>query len=271
MSKAFPFFHQPMKRFQFLHWPLSIFEIPAELRKKDVFPLKKKCVMSIRYPFRLLRYWWAACAILDENKRPGRPPIVVDLGCERGLLKRFVPAHDQTRWLGLDWNIDHPLLIKANYDKIYACDFDEPLPLDDNVADIVVCLHVFEHLPRPEFTMSEIKRILRPGGILLAGSPVTPKFAAKLQEAKFKRELAAGTRKRGKHINAFWPKRWKDLVERQAMKVEFMSGSFFMRWSGSPLENYRWWVRLNQIWGAMFPSLGAELYFQARNTENKVQ
>lgn len=268
MSKEFPLPHQGMKRFQFLHWPLSILET-RELRK-DVFPLKKRG-MSVRYPFWVLRYWWAACAILDENKRLGRPPIVVDLGCGRGMLKHFVPVQDGIRWIGLDWNVNDTFLMKANYNERYACDFDKRLPLADCIADIVVCLHVFEHLPRPEFTMSEIKRILRPAGILLAGSPIQPKITAMLQEVQFRREIAAGRRKQGAHINAFWPKRWKNLVEREGMNVEFMSGSHFFRWSGFLFENYRWWVRLNQIWGALFPSLGSELYFQARNTKKKVR
>jgi len=225
--------------------------------------------MSTRYPFWTLRYWWAACAILDEHKRLGKPLIVVDLGCERGIIKRFVQDQDEIWWIGLDLNVNAPLLMKANYHERYSCDLDKRFPLDDGFADIVICLHVFEHLPRPEFTMSEIKRILCPGGILLAGSPIKPKIVAMLQEKRFRHQLVTGYRKHGKHINAFWPKRWKDLVGCQGMNLEFMTGSHFLRWRGFLFENYRWWVRLNQIWGALFPSLGMELYFQARKTKER--
>jgi len=265
MLKESSFSHQGMKRFQFLRWPLSILEAYRNLAK-DSSPLENR-IMSTRYPFWAQRYWWATCAILDEHNRLNRPLVVVDLGCERDIMKRFVPIQDGMRWIGLDRNVTNPLLIKADYQETYACGFDKRLLLADGTADIIVCLHVFEHLPRPEFTMSDIKRILRPGGILLTGSPIKPKFAAQIREAQFRRKIAQGCRKYGKHhINAFWAKRWKRLVEHQGLNVEFMSGSHFMRWTGFPLENYRWWVRLNQFWGALFPSLGMELYLRARKT-----
>jgi len=268
MLKESSFSHQGVKRFQFLRWPLSILETYRN-RAKDGSPLGNR-IMSTRYPLWAQRYWWAVCAILDEHNRFNRPLVLVDLGCERGIMKRFVPVQAEMHWIGLDRNVTNPLLIKADYQETYACDFDKRLPLADGTADIVVCLHVFEHLPRPEFTMSEIKRILRPGGILLTGSPIKPKFAAQIREAQFKRKIAHGHRRYGKHhINAFWPKRWKDLAEHQGLKIEFMSGSHLLRWTGLPLENYRWWLRLNQLWGGLFPSLGMELYLQARNTNGK--
>jgi hypothetical protein len=43
-----------------------------------------------------------------------------------------------------------------------------------------------------------------------------------------------------------------------------LTGTFLARWSGSPLENRAWWLRLNQFWGALFPSLGGEVYLSAR-------
>jgi len=43
-----------------------------------------------------------------------------------------------------------------------------------------------------------------------------------------------------------------------------MPGAFLFRWSGNPLENYKWWMRLNKLWGVLFPSWGGELYLSAR-------
>jgi SAM-dependent methyltransferase len=262
------FSHQHVRRFQSLYWPLNILETYGELTK-DGSPLKHRTI-STRYPLWALRYWWAACAILEEYNRCERSLVVVDLGCERGIVKRFVPIQDGIRWIGLDRNVSNPLLIKASYQETYAHDLDKWLCLVDDTADIVVCLHVFEHLPRPEFTMSEVKRILRLGGILLAGSPIKPKIIAKLREKQFRREIASGLRKGTNHINAFWPKRWIDLAERQGLDIEFMSGSYLLRWTGFPLENYRWWLRLNQFLDALLPSLGMEFYLQARKTKKGI-
>lgn len=44
----------------------------------------------------------------------------------------------------------------------------------ENFFDVVLLTHVIEHLPNPKKTLSEVKRILRPGGLLLI---TTPNFA----------------------------------------------------------------------------------------------
>jgi SAM-dependent methyltransferase len=220
--------------------------------------------MRTRYPVWALRYWWAACALLAHRTQAGDACTVVDLGCERGIMKRFVPFQDGISWIGLDRAVDHPWLPAAGYQELHACDFDDPLPLPDACADVVISLHVFEHLQRPEFTIRQVQRILRPGGVFLAGTPVHPKVLAKFQEQRFRREMAAGHRRPTGHRHAFWPQRWVDLARDAGLHVEFLNGSHFLRSTGFVLENCHWWIRLNQLWGALFPSLGSEIYLQAR-------
>lgn len=245
-----------------LLWPLGFFGISSLHSVKDL-PLDEK-VKSLRYPLRLFRYWWAACAIRDEAEKAGRKITVVDIGCERGLMKRLCRFDAAVKWIGLDRNLTRPSLLNTEYDKLLDCDFDQRLPLPDNIADIVVCLHVLEHLPRPEFTVSQCRRILRPGGLLLIGTPVSPKFIALLREKYFRSELAKGKRKKGKHINCFWPHRLKNMARQFGFRTELLSGAYFIRSKNSPLENFSWWIRLNQFLGALFPSLGSEACFSAR-------
>ena len=45
---------------------------------------------------------------------------------------------------------------------------------------------------------------------------------------------------------------------------ELVTGTFFLRWSGLFLENFPFWIRMNFAWGALFPSLGGEVYFLLR-------
>jgi hypothetical protein len=40
-----------------------------------------------------------------------------------------------------------------------------------------------------------------------------------------------------------------------------------MRLSGAALENSQSWAKLNLFWGGLFPSLGSEVYLQARKDE----
>lgn len=57
--------------------------------------------------------------------------------------------------------------------SLVRCDFEtEKLPLSDNSVDLVLFNEVFEHLRiNLIFTVSEVYRVLKPGGILMLSSP----------------------------------------------------------------------------------------------------
>ncbi|MBM4285652.1 MAG: class I SAM-dependent methyltransferase [Deltaproteobacteria bacterium] len=249
-------------RFAALRWPLtSLTERIADTRSDG---LMNSRAGTKRFPIRGLRYWWIRCAMMEETEGRDGEVVVADVGCSRGHIKRFIGGIPNTRWIGLDWRIDDEALRECGYDELHRCDFNAPLPLSNNSVDIVVFSHVIEHLPRPDFTMGELSRILRPGGLLLAGSPVAPSFVARVREWQLRRRLRKGRIKPGGHINSMDPDRWRKLVCARDMDVEMLTGTYFARWSGNPLENHAWWVRLNQLWGALFPAWGGEVYLAAR-------
>lgn len=271
-----------MKRFPFFQWdPQWIAD--NKLMRSDLLELRKTA-RDTRYPIRSVRYWWAVMAVKDEVTRLDGQAIIADVGAERGRMKLLSEDMPGVKWIGLDAHIDHPALATAKYDETYSCDFNKHLPLPDNSVDIAISLHVFEHLADPDTAMKEIARILKPGGIFLGGTPVTPKFASLIRERelrakairkeqRYQERVKNGTQRDARtrpfpHLNKFWPKRWQDLCEKHGLHMDFMTGSHLLRWSGNPLENYKWWLRLNQFWGGTFPALGRELYFQARKKNN---
>lgn len=249
-------------RFRLVKKPLTAITHNDEIRKPD-FPFSE-LLQQTKYPIRALRYWWMHCVIEDEVKHLDKPVTIVDVGCDTGLIKRFIPPVKNSRWIGLDIITTRKGLENAGYDEIHQCDFDEGLPLADESAEIVICSHVLEHLPRPEFTMGELARILKPGGMLLVGVPVAPRFIARIRQKQMQEQLRSGKRKPGQHIHIFWLKRLKQLAEDKGLHVEFATGTAMIRKKGSRLENYEFWVRLNQVWAALFPSLGQELCVQIR-------
>lgn len=217
-----------------------------------------------RYPFRMLRYWWVHQGILDEFRRLGRGPTIVDVGSEIGLLRSLAPHVPGARWIGLDRNIANEHVVVAGYDELHECNIEHSMPLADNSADIIVCSHVLEHLRNPEHALCEAVRILKLGGLLLVGSPVLSRPLALYYQRRYNRELEAGIRQYGEHVTAFHPKMWKQLAARLGFEVEIFAGSHILRWTGSPLENYRAWVRLNQFLATIFPAFGNEVCIQLR-------
>ena len=192
---------------------------------------------------------------------------VVDAGCERGWLRHFTPVGAVERWIGLDWNPREEVRQLACYDEVRHANFDDPLPLASGIADVVVSLHVFEHLPRPGATLAELSRVLKPGGIFLGCTPTMPGWLARLREGYLRASLRRGKVVPGGHITVLSPGRWHSLARDAGLEPEFVTGSHAVRRTGGWLENFPAWVRLNQLWGALFPALGSECCLQARRQD----
>lgn len=81
---------------------------------------------------------------------------VVDLGCGDQHLKE--PFEEQgASYRGID---------------IDECNLEvEPVPIGDKTFDIAISMAVIEHLRDPGHFLSEVKRILKPGGVLWIDTP----------------------------------------------------------------------------------------------------
>jgi SAM-dependent methyltransferase len=249
-------------KFRALSWPLELFDANEDF-KKSRLPFGDD-VNRTRYPSRAMRYWWAVSAIQEEARRLDAPTTIVDIACERGILKRMAPEIPGSRWIGLDWKLEKRLLESAGYDETHYCNLEECIPLPDACADIVVSLHTLEHIANHENAFKEFVRILKPQGILLIGTPIIPHTFAAIRERQYSRQFTEGSRVPGAHIHKFSPAMYRKLLDHFGLQLEFMAGLRFLRWSGFVLENSRAWVRLNQLWGALFPSLGREIAIQCR-------
>ena len=91
---------------------------------------------------------------------------LLDLGC--GRVPLFHVYHPYVRDVTcVDW--DRSLHGTQHLD--IECDLSGLIPLPDNHFDTIILSDVLEHLPNPEQICSEICRMLRPGGHLLANVP----------------------------------------------------------------------------------------------------
>jgi SAM-dependent methyltransferase len=114
------------------------------------------------------------------RNRIGTGKQVVELGCRYGdLLSNF---NEGNTVVGVD--IDRTALetCKARFGiETHLADLSSPLPLGNRAFDIVVLSEVLEHLPYPDITLSEIRRILKEEGVLLGSVPNGRKLRNRLR------------------------------------------------------------------------------------------
>jgi len=58
--------------------------------------------------------------------------------------------------------------------KAINADIEKPFPIENDSYDVAFCFEVLEHLRVPHATLSETRRILKPGGMLYVGQPNMP-------------------------------------------------------------------------------------------------
>lgn len=92
---------------------------------------------------------------------------LLDIGCSSGIISNVL-SHRLAVVAGID--IDAPAITyaKNNYshDKMqFSIQDASSLAFPDQSFDVVVCSHIYEHVPDPTKLMSEIYRVLRPEGV----------------------------------------------------------------------------------------------------------
>lgn len=91
---------------------------------------------------------------------------VLDIGCSDCWVRNQLPSN--TSYIGLDYPVTGIEMYQSRPD-VFA-DASE-LPFENESIDTVVLFQTLEHIARPEKAISEIFRVLRPGGILLLTVP----------------------------------------------------------------------------------------------------
>lgn len=98
--------------------------------------------------------------------------IVIDFGCSDKPFFSFL-KEKASIYMGVDIDCEIPMRTKL-FDEFYCvnlCEENQFLPLSSSTVDLVVSRSVFEHLPKMGNVLSELVRILKPGGHIIAGFP----------------------------------------------------------------------------------------------------
>ena len=100
----------------------------------------------------------------------GRAGRALDLGCGDGRLSAELDATELTAA-----DVSATALERARRRLPGACivelEPDAPLPFDDGTFDLVLCAETIEHVRDVQLLLSEVRRVLRPGGVFAVTTP----------------------------------------------------------------------------------------------------
>lgn len=100
---------------------------------------------------------------------PNSPENILDVGCASGwFISEISKKNPQARCIGIDVYDKAIIYAKGKYPHIKFQTADaHHLPFKDNMYDVIVCTEVLEHVDNPKNVLKEIKRVLKPKGLVI--------------------------------------------------------------------------------------------------------
>lgn len=135
--------------------------------------------------------------------------VVLDIACGEGYGSAMLSGSAQ-RVIGVDLSEEAVRHARNTYQndniefKVGSC---TKIPLSDNSVDSVVSFETIEHHDRHEAMMAEIKRVLKPGGLVIISSPDKHTYS---DVSDYKNPY---------HVKELYSKEFKDLLKTYFKKV----------------------------------------------------
>jgi len=117
------------------------------------------------------RKQWLEGVLADRRTKHGPAAAALDLGCGDGSNLTWLNGHF-ARLYGSDYNILRLMrAAKLGFDvRLFMADILN-YPTGDDAFDVIFFNHVLEHIPDDAAALREVRRILKPGGLLILGVP----------------------------------------------------------------------------------------------------
>lgn len=112
----------------------------------------------------LQRYWQRRRFRIIQGFVPSHD-LILDIGCGSSRIVQHLP-----RAVGMDLAIRKLRWLRSPGRMLLQADMGR-LPFPDAVFDGVICSEVIEHVPKEQVRLAEMVRVIRPGGLLVLGTP----------------------------------------------------------------------------------------------------
>ncbi|HIM22046.1 MAG TPA: class I SAM-dependent methyltransferase, partial [Gammaproteobacteria bacterium] len=117
-----------------------------------------------------------------DNLNVSAGDLVLDIGCGEGRHSIGLYVNREINAVGMDLSLEDMQTARSRIKDFSISDTNESscffgagsiqhLPFKDNLYDAVICSEVLEHLESLDSAVSEIVRVLKPGGVLAVSVP----------------------------------------------------------------------------------------------------
>jgi ubiquinone/menaquinone biosynthesis C-methylase UbiE len=154
---------------------------------------------------------------------------ILDIGCGSSRILQSLPQA-----VGLDMQIRKLRWLRAPGRQLVQGSLSQ-LPFPDGTFDAVICSEVIEHIPREEIDLSDMVRVLAPGGMLVLGTPDYGTFRWRFLESLYKKVFPQGYAT--EHINPYTRRGLRREIEEMGLTVldiQYVFGSEMIFRAGKP-------------------------------------
>ena len=170
-------FVDPLSLEEFAAWQRDIYDgkvesahMPEYARPDDVRRHMEYCVDVARAHPTLMPSWLGLkCREATDSLGPQPGEMVLDVGCSTGIMLAVLRAVYGTRGVGVDFSraaVAAAASCNPGGSKFFSADALS-LPFADGTFDMAVSYGVIEHVSDHAAMVSEMARVLRPGGRML--------------------------------------------------------------------------------------------------------
>lgn len=143
------------------------------------------------------KYPKISCKDVAQRLRNTEYQSLLDIGCGTGYLIDMLQRQKNALYCGLDLSPEMLKMAKQKLPQsVYLTEGSaDSLPYEDNSFDVVTCIQSFHHYPKPEKSMSEAYRVLKPGGLYIisdTGMGNYPKFIYSIYNNLIVKKLNTG-------------------------------------------------------------------------------
>lgn len=158
----------------------------------------------------LQRYWQRARFRVIRGMVDGSTRIL-DIGCGSSRIVQSLPQA-----VGLDMQLRKLRWLRAPGRQLVQASLMD-LPFPDEAFDCVICSEVIEHIPREDITLTDMVRVLAPGGILVLGTPDYGRWIWRALEGAYKKVFPQGYAT--EHINLYTRRMLREQIEAMGLTV----------------------------------------------------